>query len=91
MMSEQEEEIKIHELLYEIDSKIKKIDFLTSTESFLNLETSEKNLNNATNLLSDSSKLVLIINLVSKCPCYEISVEYRKSKKDLWKSTLISQ
>lgn len=58
MIIEQADEIRIYELLTEIDFKFKKIDFLTNTESFFKLETTEKNLNDATNLLSDSSKIV---------------------------------
>ncbi len=45
----------------EIELNFKKIDFLNSTEFFFNLENSEKNLRNATNLLFDSSKIVFLI------------------------------
>ncbi len=53
-MTIQSDEGRFEELIKEIEVNFKKIDFLTLTESFLNLETSERNLRSVTNLLSDT-------------------------------------
>jgi hypothetical protein len=57
-MINETDENKMEEFLKEIEINFRKIDFLTLTESFFNLDVSEKNLKNATNLLADSSKIV---------------------------------
>jgi hypothetical protein len=57
-MISQTDEMKIEQFLKEIEINFRKIDFLSSTESFFNLDVTESNLKSATNLLSDSSKIV---------------------------------
>jgi hypothetical protein len=57
-MISQTDEIKIEKFLKEIEINFRKIDFLSSTESFFNLDVTESNIKTATNLLSDSSKIV---------------------------------